>query len=208
MSRLPDPADIQRGLTIALFVAATWSSPPSSPTPKQRPTASRCYASRAIAAAFAPAKLNYDILGNSLPHLHTHIAPRYADDPRPGWPFPFPGTEPPMPEDRFDAPQAQYHPPRVDSPHRRNASQGSSGHAHRLLVYLPYDRCLTRLGLGARTVALNSASHAGRVALFWPAQFRGVARAGRGSRGVCSARSSGALPARQPWAGSSIGGRG
>jgi hypothetical protein len=129
MTRLPDPADIQRGLTIALFVAATWSSPPSSPTPEQRPTASRCYASRAIAAAFAPAKLNYDILGNAVPHLHTHIAPRYADDPRPGWPFPFPGTEPPMPEDQFDAPQAQYHPPRVDSPHRRNASQGSSGHA-------------------------------------------------------------------------------
>ena len=36
--------------------------------------------------------MNYDILGNSLPHLHTHVVPRYADDPRPGWPFPFPGT--------------------------------------------------------------------------------------------------------------------
>ena len=34
--------------------------------------------------------LNYDILGNSLPHLHTHVIPRYADDPKPGWPFPFP----------------------------------------------------------------------------------------------------------------------
>jgi diadenosine tetraphosphate (Ap4A) HIT family hydrolase len=37
-----------------------------------------------------PVKLNYDILGNSLPHLHTHVIPRYADDPKPGWPFPFP----------------------------------------------------------------------------------------------------------------------
>ena len=35
-------------------------------------------------------KVNYDILGNSLPHLHTHVIPRYADDPKPGWPFPFP----------------------------------------------------------------------------------------------------------------------
>jgi diadenosine tetraphosphate (Ap4A) HIT family hydrolase len=41
-----------------------------------------------------PVKLNYDVLGNSLPHLHTHVVPRYADDPRPGWPFPFPEDEP------------------------------------------------------------------------------------------------------------------
>ena len=40
----------------------------------------------------APVKMNYDILGNSLPHLHTHVIPRYADDPRPGWPFPSPET--------------------------------------------------------------------------------------------------------------------
>jgi diadenosine tetraphosphate (Ap4A) HIT family hydrolase len=45
---------------------------------------------RAIEGRFKPVKLNYDTLGNSLPHLHTHIVPRYADDPRPGWPFPFP----------------------------------------------------------------------------------------------------------------------
>ena len=38
-------------------------------------------------------KLNYDILGNSLPHLHTHVMPRYADDPKPGWPFPHPEGE-------------------------------------------------------------------------------------------------------------------
>ena len=41
-----------------------------------------------------PVKLNYDLLGNSLPHLHTHVVPRYADDPKPGWPFPFPEDEP------------------------------------------------------------------------------------------------------------------
>src|SRR5262249_54489832 len=65
----------------------------------------------------------------------------------------------------------------------------------RLLVDLPQDRCLARLGSGARLVALNSAARAGRVALIWPARAR-VPWAGRGSRGVCSARSSGALPAR------------
>ena len=48
--------------------------------------------------------MNYDILGNSLPHLHTHVVPRYADDPRPGWPFPFPeGESPPIPEDLYSA---------------------------------------------------------------------------------------------------------
>jgi len=30
-----------------------------------------------------------------VPHLHTHVIPRYADDPRPGWPFPFPKQDPP-----------------------------------------------------------------------------------------------------------------
>jgi len=50
---------------------------------------------RAIERVFEPVKVNYDILGNSVPHLHVHVIPRYADDPRPEWPFPFPTDEPP-----------------------------------------------------------------------------------------------------------------
>jgi diadenosine tetraphosphate (Ap4A) HIT family hydrolase len=54
---------------------------------------------RAIETVMQPIKLNYDILGNSLPHLHTHVVPRYREDPRPLWPFPFPDPEPdPMPD--------------------------------------------------------------------------------------------------------------
>lgn len=49
---------------------------------------------RAIEQVMDPVKLNYDILGNSVPHLHTHIVPRYREDPRPLWPFPFPDPEP------------------------------------------------------------------------------------------------------------------
>jgi diadenosine tetraphosphate (Ap4A) HIT family hydrolase len=49
----------------------------------------------AIETHLRPVKMNYNLLGNSLPHLHTHLVPRYADDPRPGWPFPFPEREPP-----------------------------------------------------------------------------------------------------------------
>jgi diadenosine tetraphosphate (Ap4A) HIT family hydrolase len=54
----------------------------------------------AIEAAFRPVKLNYETLGNAVPHLHTHVMPRYADDPRPGFPFPHPAGRPqPHPED-------------------------------------------------------------------------------------------------------------
>lgn len=35
---------------------------------------------------YRPAKLNLMALGNSLPHLHAHIVPRYVDDPDPGRP--------------------------------------------------------------------------------------------------------------------------
>ena len=50
---------------------------------------------RAIEAAFRPVKMNYETLGNAVPHLHTHVMPRYADDPRPGFPFPNPADRPP-----------------------------------------------------------------------------------------------------------------
>jgi diadenosine tetraphosphate (Ap4A) HIT family hydrolase len=50
---------------------------------------------RALERHFQPVKLNYELLGNSVPHLHAHVLPRYADDPRPGWPFPWPDEDPP-----------------------------------------------------------------------------------------------------------------
>ena len=53
-----------------------------------------------IDAVFEPAHLNYDLLGNSVPHVHVHIVPRYADDPAPGRPLPF--TFDPVPPAQFD----------------------------------------------------------------------------------------------------------
>ncbi|MEX1255774.1 MAG: HIT family protein [Dehalococcoidia bacterium] len=40
----------------------------------------------AVFRASAPRKLNYELLGNSVAHLHWHIFPRYEDDPNPRWP--------------------------------------------------------------------------------------------------------------------------
>lgn len=42
---------------------------------------------RAIETVFRPVKINYQLLGNLLPHLHTHVMPRYSDDPAPGRPI-------------------------------------------------------------------------------------------------------------------------
>ena len=42
----------------------------------------------ALSKAFKPDKMNYELLGNSMPHLHWHLVPRYTSDPmwgRPIW---------------------------------------------------------------------------------------------------------------------------
>ena len=41
---------------------------------------------RALEAHYRPIKMNFEMLGNSLPHLHTHVIPRYLDDGSPGHP--------------------------------------------------------------------------------------------------------------------------
>lgn len=41
----------------------------------------------AVYEAFEPAKLNYEALGNSVPHLHWWLTPRHDDDPRPAGPI-------------------------------------------------------------------------------------------------------------------------
>jgi diadenosine tetraphosphate (Ap4A) HIT family hydrolase len=47
-----------------------------------------CLLAKAIGAAFRPRKLNYELLGNQVPHLHWHLFPRYDHDPevlKPVW---------------------------------------------------------------------------------------------------------------------------
>ena len=96
--------DIQRGLTVAIWRGRHVVEP----TELTEPEASKYWrelrlVGRAIETTMLPLKMNYNLLGNSMPHLHTHIVPRYDDDPKPGWPFPFPDPEPPaMPRERLD----------------------------------------------------------------------------------------------------------
>lgn len=40
----------------------------------------------AVYKTFKPKKLNYELLGNTVPHLHWHIFPRYKNDPLPNRP--------------------------------------------------------------------------------------------------------------------------
>jgi diadenosine tetraphosphate (Ap4A) HIT family hydrolase len=54
-------------------------------------------ASQAIRAAVEPDHMNYELLGNSDPHLHWHIVPRYKTDPRWGGPI-WEGRAPSVPE--------------------------------------------------------------------------------------------------------------
>lgn len=44
-------------------------------------------AAKAIERVFNPIKMNFQILGNLVPHLHVHITPRYYGDVAPGRPI-------------------------------------------------------------------------------------------------------------------------
>src|SRR6266567_1031365 len=98
-------ASIQRGYTVVVWRGRHVAEP----TELSDEEASAYWrdvlrAARALEAHFRPVKTNYDTLGNSLPHLHTHVILRYAEDPRPEWPFPFPdGDVGTFPEEEIQA---------------------------------------------------------------------------------------------------------
>jgi diadenosine tetraphosphate (Ap4A) HIT family hydrolase len=56
---------------------------------------------RALERHYRPLKINLEMLGNTLPHLHTHIRPRYTDDPAPFGPLPHGQDNPAFPEDQL-----------------------------------------------------------------------------------------------------------
>lgn len=89
-------ANIQRGYTISIWRGRHVVEPTELTNEEAvRYWLEVLHVARALEQHFHPLKTNYELLGNSLPHLHTHLVLRYRDDPRPGRPFPFPEEAPP-----------------------------------------------------------------------------------------------------------------
>ncbi|HEY2552417.1 MAG TPA: HIT family protein [Streptosporangiaceae bacterium] len=103
-------ADVQRGYTVVIWRGRHVNEP----TDLDEAEAAGYWAevlavARALIAVYQPLKMNYETLGNSLPHLHTHLVPRFTDDPRPGQPFPL-SAQPPagqIPADQLLAEAAE-----------------------------------------------------------------------------------------------------
>lgn len=53
-------------------------------------------ASKALKEITKAKKINYEIHGNTIPHLHMHLFPRYMDDPFPRAPIDYRRTDPPV----------------------------------------------------------------------------------------------------------------
>jgi diadenosine tetraphosphate (Ap4A) HIT family hydrolase len=56
-------------------------------------------AAKALHTVTGAVKINYEIHGNSMPHLHVHLFPRYLDDSFPSGPIDYRITEPSPYED-------------------------------------------------------------------------------------------------------------
>lgn len=103
-------ADVQRGYTLVIWRGRHVNEP----TELDEAEAAGYWAevlavARALIQVYQPMKMNYETLGNSLPHLHTHLLPRFPADPRPGQPFPLTAQQPDrqIPESRLDAEAAE-----------------------------------------------------------------------------------------------------
>ncbi|MFJ1459652.1 HIT family protein [Nocardia sp. N2S4-5] len=101
-------ADIQRGYTVVIWRGRHVNEPYElSDSESGEYWRGVMVVAGALARHYRPLKMNYETLGNTLPHLHTHLLPRYRDnDPRPGLPFPLLPQEvgeSGIPEDRLRA---------------------------------------------------------------------------------------------------------
>jgi diadenosine tetraphosphate (Ap4A) HIT family hydrolase len=103
-------ADVQRGYTLVIWRGRHVNEP----TELDEAEAAGYWAevlavARALIQVYQPMKMNYETLGNSMPHLHTHLLPRFPADPRPGQPFPLTAQQPDrqIPESRLAAEAAE-----------------------------------------------------------------------------------------------------
>ena len=80
-------ADVKRGYTIVVWRGRHVADP----TELSDADASAYWrevlqVARAIEQRYQPLKMNFELLGNSVPHLHTHVVPRYEIDENAGGP--------------------------------------------------------------------------------------------------------------------------
>jgi diadenosine tetraphosphate (Ap4A) HIT family hydrolase len=88
-------ADVQRGYTLVIWRGRHVNEPTElNDTEASGYWAGVLTVARALISVYQPLKMNYETLGNSLPHLHTHLVPRFTEDPRPGQPFPLSAQQP------------------------------------------------------------------------------------------------------------------
>ena len=57
----------------------------------------------AIEHHYQPMKVNLEMLGNTIPHLHTHVRPRHRDDPAPYGPLAHAADLPAFPDEQLRA---------------------------------------------------------------------------------------------------------
>jgi diadenosine tetraphosphate (Ap4A) HIT family hydrolase len=80
---------VVRGYTIVIWRGRHVAEPTElSPDEAGRYWAEVLDVARALEDQYQPLKINIEMLGNTMPHLHTHIRPRYQDDPAPFGPLP------------------------------------------------------------------------------------------------------------------------
>jgi diadenosine tetraphosphate (Ap4A) HIT family hydrolase len=84
-------ADVgQRGYTIAVWRGHHVAEPTElSPEQSSGYFAEVLRVAKALETHYRPIKMNLEMLGNALPHLHTHLVPRYGHDGAPGRPARF-----------------------------------------------------------------------------------------------------------------------
>ena len=82
-----DRDDAIRGYTIAFFRGRHVVEPTElTDDEAQRFWRELLIVSRAIESEYSPVKMNLMLLGNTMPHLHAHLIPRFIDDQDAGGP--------------------------------------------------------------------------------------------------------------------------
>ena len=70
-----------RGYTLLLSKACKSELHQLEPAVRRRFLEDMSLVAEAVCNVFKPAKLNYEMLGNLVPHMHWHLFPRQADEP-------------------------------------------------------------------------------------------------------------------------------